>query len=99
MSDDIITTKLLELDVSYIVSYSKSSKLQIINHICCISFLPCLQQVVTVSRTRLTPEHLEMLMIRKNNSSRLEEIKVITSYEIKNKNVVIRGAVEVIGLI
>ena len=44
-------------------------------------------------------DHLEMLMIRKNNSSRLEEFKVITSYEIKNKNVVMRGAVEVIGLI
>ena len=38
------------------------------------------------------------LIILKDNSSRIEEFKVITSYEIKNKNVVMRGAVEVIEL-
>ena len=59
----------------------------IIIYSCCISFLQCLQQVVTVSRTRL-----------KDNSSRIKEFKVITSYEIKNNNVVMSGAVEVIEL-
>ena len=38
------------------------------------------------------------LIIPKDNSSRIEEFKVITSYEIKNKNVVMRGAVKVIEL-
>ena len=74
------------------------SKCIIINHSCCISFLQSLQQVGTVSRTRLTPNHVEMLIILKDNISRIEEFKVITSYEIKNKNVVMRGAVEVIEL-
>ena len=52
--------------------------------------------MVTVSRTSLTPDHVEMLIILKDNRGRLEEFKVITSYDIKKKKIVIKDAVEVI---
>ena len=52
--------------------------------------------MVTVSRTRLTPDHVEMLIVLKDNGRRIEEFKLRTSYKIENKNVVIKGAVEII---
>ena len=52
--------------------------------------------MVTVSRTRLTPNHVEMLIVLKDNGRRIEEFKLSTSYKIENKNVVMKGAVEII---
>ena len=52
--------------------------------------------MVTVSRTRLTPNHVEMLIILKDNGRRIEEFKLSTSYKIVNKDVVMKGAVEII---
>lgn len=52
--------------------------------------------MVTVSRTGLTPDHVEMLIILKDNRGRIEEFKMITSYDIKTKKLVMRDTVEVI---
>ena len=52
--------------------------------------------MVTVSRTGLTPDYVEMLIILKDNRGRIEEFKMITSYDIKTKKLVVRDAVEII---
>ena len=52
--------------------------------------------MVRVSRTGLTPDHVEMLIILKDNRGRIGEFKMITSYNIKTKKLVVRDAVEII---